>query len=44
SMGDARARLEEWRIDYNCNRPHSALSGFTPAEFADQLQPARKVA
>ena len=44
SMGDARARIEEWRIDYNQNRPHSSLSGLTPAEFADKLQPARKVA
>jgi putative transposase len=44
SMGDARARIEAWRIDYNQNRPHSALGGLTPAEFADQLKPARKVA
>ncbi|MEL6576773.1 MAG: transposase, partial [Pseudomonadota bacterium] len=44
SMGDARARIEEWRIDYNHNRPHSALDGLTPSEFADQLKPARKVA
>jgi len=44
SMTDARARLEEWRIDYNQNRPHSSLGGLTPAEFADQLKPARKVA
>lgn len=44
SMGDARARIEDWRIDYNRNRPHSALGGLTPDEFADQLKPARKVA
>ena len=44
SMGDARARIEEWRIDYNQNRPHSALGGLTPIEFAGQLKPARKVA
>ena len=44
SMADARARIEEWRTDYNLNRPHSALGGLTPAEFADQLNPARKVA
>lgn len=44
SMGDARARIEEWRTDYNRNRPHSALGDLTPAEFADQLKPARKVA
>ena len=44
SMGDARTRIEEWRIDYNQNRPHSALGGLTPAEFADQINQARKVA
>mgnify|MGYP000464330785 CR=1 FL=1 len=44
SMADARARIEDWRTDYNHNRPHSSLSGLTPAEFADQLNPARKVA
>lgn len=44
SMADARVRIEEWRTDYNQNRPHSALGGLTPAEFADQLKPARKVA
>lgn len=43
SMGDARARIEEWRTDYN-HRPHSALGGLTPAELTDQLKPARKVA
>lgn len=44
SMDDARARIEEWRTDYNQSRPHSALGGLTPTEFADQLKPARKVA
>ncbi len=44
SLADARARIEEWRIDYNENRPHSSLGGLTPAAFADQLNPARKVA
>jgi putative transposase len=44
SMGDARTRIEEWRIDYNQNRPHSALGDLTPTEFADQLKPARKLA
>lgn len=44
SMDDARMRIEEWRCDYNQNRPHSALAGLTPAEFAEQLKPARKVA
>ncbi len=44
SMADARQRINEWRIDYTENRPHSALGNLTPSAFAAQLQPARKVA
>jgi putative transposase len=43
-MADARARVAEWRADYNQNRPHSGLGGSTPAEVADRLKPALKVA
>ena len=31
---EARVLIEDWRIDYNVNRPHSAHGGLTPAEFA----------
>lgn len=34
SLVDARAKLEQWRRDYNEKRPHSALADRTPAEFA----------
>lgn len=34
---DARRKLEAWRCDYNGNRPHSALSGMTPKEFAESM-------
>lgn len=44
SMADTRQRLNEWRIDYNENRPHSALGNLTPSAYAAQLQPTRKVA
>lgn len=37
SLEDARRTIEEWRIDYNENRPHSSLGNLTPKEFADQL-------
>lgn len=37
SLEDARRTIEEWRIDYNENRPHSSLSGLTPAEFANKM-------
>jgi putative transposase len=34
SLLDARSIIEAWRIDYNTARPHSALDGCTPEEFA----------
>jgi putative transposase len=36
SLEDVRKTIEEWRIDYNENRPHSSLGGLTPKEFADK--------
>jgi len=36
SLEDARRTIEEWRRDYNENRPHSSLGGLTPKEFADK--------
>ena len=33
-LADARAKIETWRIDYNEVRPHSALDGRTPTEYA----------
>ena len=44
SMADARQRINEWRIDYNHHRPHSALDNLTPSAFAEQLYPTRKFA
>jgi transposase InsO family protein len=34
ALFSARQIIEEWRIDYNTNRPHSSLNGLTPTEFA----------
>jgi putative transposase len=34
SLRHARQVLEAWRRDYNSIRPHSALKGMTPADFA----------
>jgi putative transposase len=39
SVADAREIIENWRIDYNLNRPHSSLGGITPDEFAASLSP-----
>jgi putative transposase len=33
-LGDARRIVEDWRQDYNRQRPHSALGYQTPVEFA----------
>ena len=35
SLADAQKKLEQWRNDYNLNRPHSALDDRTPGEFAN---------
>lgn len=34
SLAQARRIIEEWRIDYNNERPHTSLNGLTPNEFA----------
>lgn len=36
SLEDARRTIEEWRVDYNQNRPHSSLGALTPEEFKNQ--------
>jgi len=33
TMSDVRRTLDNWRQEYNCERPHSALAYRTPAEF-----------
>lgn len=44
SMADARDRIEEWRREYNEDRPHTALGGLTPRAYAAQAKQARKLA
>lgn len=34
SLLEARVIIEDWRIDYNLNRPHTAHGDLTPSEFA----------
>ena len=36
SLREAQVLIEDWRIDYNNNRPHSAFGLLTPTEFANQ--------
>ena len=34
SLDDARRLIEEWRVEYNTERPHSSLGGLTPVVYA----------
>jgi putative transposase len=34
SLSDAKRKIEEWRQDYNQQRPHSSLAYLSPAAFA----------
>lgn len=34
SLTEAKIIIEDWRIEYNTYRPHPALDGLTPAEYA----------
>jgi putative transposase len=37
SLDDARAKMEEWRKDYNDVRPHSAIGNKPPTAFMNGL-------
>jgi putative transposase len=38
TLARARAEIEIWRVDYNCERPHSALRYETPKAFGDNAR------
>lgn len=38
-LAEARVLIEDWRVDYNLHRPHSALGMIAPAVFAATLRP-----
>ncbi len=44
SLDDARSKIEQWRIEYNRERPHSSLGYLTPEEFAVQASNQRRSA
>jgi putative transposase len=37
SVAEARVLIDAWRVDYNTLRPHSALHGATPEQFANSF-------
>ena len=37
NIGDARHKISKWKLEYNSERPHSGLNGFSPYEFIRQL-------
>lgn len=37
SLADARRTIEQWRTGYNTARPHGALAGRTPTQFAESV-------
>ena len=37
SLQDAQEKIENWRVDYNHFRPHSALGNIPPRQFAEQV-------
>jgi len=43
SIAEAQALIEAWRVDYNTVRPHSALAGQTPQQFASFSEGARRL-
>ena len=43
-LAEARSVLDEWRLDYNDRRPHSALGWQTPAVLAANLKAQEDIA
>jgi len=43
SYRQAQHVIEEWRIDYNQNRPHTSLDGLAPNEFATRFRMDRNM-
>jgi putative transposase len=44
SLSEVREFCEEWRMDYNCERPHKSLGYLPPITFAEQWHKSSKYA
>jgi hypothetical protein len=40
-IGDAKQKIEQWRMEYNEERPHSSLACRTPKEYAEACSDSR---
>jgi len=43
-LSEARQIIEAWRVDFNLNRPHTALGGLAPSQFVQKYHPRRPAA
>jgi putative transposase len=39
TIEEARATLAAWRVEYNTERPHSALGALSPRAFVEEWKP-----
>lgn len=44
NLREAQEKIEEWRKDYNTNRPHSSLKGLTPEEYVRKVEENQRTA
>ena len=41
TLEEANLKIEQWRREYNDDRPHSSLGNLTAGELAQNLEPER---
>ncbi len=43
NLAHARIVIEEWRVEYNSERPHSSLNNLTPDEYTEMWENEQKL-